>query len=167
MERRTVTTQHNTFLYLCRRCMENRWKSHSVIVPLNSIKSKRNPKGQSRIYNPETSVTFCTQDTELKRWSTRTPPKGGVNTGKQFLLLIRHPSCYLYSQVVSGTTAYKHIDMSSSYKQLVTDEPNIVLWGNRSGHHNMKLRTWRHITGKNSATLIPLKPREWAQQLVG
>jgi hypothetical protein len=42
-----------------------------------------------------------------------------------------------------------------------------VLWGNRSGHHNMKLRTRRHITGKNSATLIPLKPREWAQQLVG
>jgi hypothetical protein len=43
------------------------------------------------------------QHKKLKRWATRTPSKNRgwtqrLTNGKQFLLLIRHPSCYSYIQ---------------------------------------------------------------------
>ena len=70
-----------------------------------------------------------------------------LGKGKQFLLLLRHPSCYSYSQEVFVTTTRKqtqitYIRHQPSYKQLGTKtNRTLFIWGNRSGHHNTDITT--------------------------
>jgi len=70
-----------------------------------------------------------------------------LGKGKQFLLLLRHPPCYSYSQEVFVTTTRKqtqitYIRHQPSYKQLGTKtNRTLFIWGNRSGHHNTDITT--------------------------
>ena len=50
-----------------------------------------------------------------------------LGKGKSFLLLIRHPPCYTYSQEVFDTTTCTQTQITNNWKY--KDEPNIVYMG--------------------------------------
>ena len=69
------------------------------------------------------------QHKKLKRWATRTPPKNRKWTQmlakfEQFLLLIRHPPCYLYIQ--SSTVQVLAVIEERIF--LVKSRKFIVIW---------------------------------------
>jgi len=81
-------------------------------------KRERKPKEQTRMYNPETLATLCTQDRghtktqntkQISNTDSTTKPEltQMLTKSTKFLALIRHPPCYPYSQDVVDTTLRK------------------------------------------------------------
>jgi hypothetical protein len=86
-------------------------------------------KEQSKMVNPEKLATLCTQDNQTKkrkthhnmRWTLHTQ---AITNNASKTRGTPLPSPHTHTQNTGGK-----------------NEPNIVLGGDRSGHHNTKLRT--------------------------
>lgn len=82
----------------------------------------KNQKTQATVgsrHRTKTRTEEKNQHRKLKRWSTT----GGVARDRQFLFLIRHASCYLYSSAENENTEKNYVTgkLSTDIKDTVND----------------------------------------------
>jgi hypothetical protein len=92
-----------------KRTIQRNWQHRVHKTKKNKTKTQHNMcwtplcTNKHKIIRNSERKDIIGQHKKLKRWATRTPPKNRKWTQmlakfEQFLLLIRHPPCYLYIQ---------------------------------------------------------------------